>query len=117
MADSPEEIKSHFKLYGIVGLGLFVGTVVTVLVATVPALDVGGHGFDAADMLLGLAIAFTKMFFVGFIFMHLNHEKKSIYWIFLGSLVFAGILIGLFALAMTDPITFDTLLPGAYGGH
>lgn len=115
MADSPEEIKSHFKQYLIVGGGLFVGTVVTVLVATVPALDIGGHGFDSADMILGLAIALTKMFFVGFIFMHLNHEKKSIYWIFFGSLAFAAILIGLFALAMYDPITFDSLLPAKPG--
>ncbi|PQJ28954.1 cytochrome C oxidase subunit IV family protein [Rubritalea profundi] len=115
MANSPEEIKSHFKQYSIVGAGLFAGTVATVLVATVPALDIGGHGFDSADMILGFAIAATKMFFVAFIFMHLNHEKKLIYWVFLGALVFAAILIGLFALAMYDPITFKTLLPAKPG--
>ena len=111
MADSPEEIKSHFKLYGIVGLGLFAGTIATVLVATVPALDIGGHGFDVADMILGFAIALTKMFFVLWIFMHFNHEKKSIRVIFLGSLIFAAMLIGIFGLAFSDPITFDALLP------
>lgn len=115
MADTPEEIKSHFKLYGIVGAGLFVGTVVTVLVATVEALDIGAHGFDIWDMILGLAIACTKMFFVAAIFMHLNHEKKGIYWIFFGSLFFAAALIAIFAGAYADPITFDGLMPGAYG--
>ncbi|MFC5051233.1 cytochrome C oxidase subunit IV family protein [Rubritalea spongiae] len=115
MADSPEEIKSHFKVYGLVGAGLFVGTVVTVLVATVEALDIGGHGFDVWDMILGLAIAMTKMFFVGYIFMHLNHEKKGIYWIFFGSLVFAAVLIWLFGWAFHDPITFDGLMPAGYG--
>jgi hypothetical protein len=39
---------------------LFIGTIVTVLVATVPALDVGHHGFDIWDAILGLAIAATK---------------------------------------------------------
>ncbi|MGJ8671338.1 cytochrome C oxidase subunit IV family protein [Rubritalea sp.] len=115
MADTPEEIKSHFKVYGLVGAGLFVGTVVTVLVATVEALDIGAHGFDIWDMLLGLSIALTKMFFVGFIFMHLNHEKKGIYWIFFGSLFFAATLIALFAGAFYDPITFDALMPPGYG--
>lgn len=117
MADTPEEIKSHFKQYSIIGGILFIGTVLTVAVATVPALDIGGHGFDKADAILGMAIATTKASLVALIFMHLNHEKKAIYWIFLGSLVFAAILIGLFALAMTDPITFDAMMPGAYGSH
>ena len=111
MADSPEEVKKHLKLYGLIGASLFVGTVVTVAVATIPALDIGGHGFDAYDMWLGLAIAATKMFLVGYFFMHLNHEKKAIYWIFFGSLAFAAILIGLFGWAFGDPITFDGLLP------
>lgn len=115
MADSPEEIKSHFGLYKTIGGILFAGTVLTVAVATIPWLDFGGHGFDKADAILGMAIATTKASLVAWFFMHFNHEKKAIYWIFLGSLVFAAILIALFALAMTDPITFDTLLPAAPG--
>jgi len=115
MADSPEEIKSHFKQYGIVGAILFAGTLLTVAVATVPILDIGGHGFDRDDAILGMCIATVKASLVAIIFMHLNHEKKAIYWIFLGALFFAGILIGLFALAMCDPITFDSLLPAKPG--
>ncbi len=115
MADSPEEIKSHFKQYGIVGGILFGGTLLTVAVATLPILDIGGHGFDKSDAILGMCIATVKASLVAIIFMHLNHEKKAIYWIFLGSLAFAAALIGLFGLAMYDPITFDTLLPAKPG--
>ena len=111
MADTPEEIRSHFKTYFIVGGILFFGTALTVAVATVPALDIGGHGFDKADAILGMAIATTKASLVAIIFMHLNHEKKAIYWIFLGALVMGAMLIGLFGFALTDPITFDGLLP------
>ena len=53
MADTPEAIKKSQKLYLLIGAVLFVFTVVTVAVATVPALDIGRHGFDTADMILG----------------------------------------------------------------
>ncbi len=109
--DSPEAIKKACKLYGIIGICLFVGTVLTVAVAKIPWLDVGGHGFDGYDAVLGLAIATTKASLVAVIFMHLNHEKKAIYWIFLGALFFGAALIGIFAFCYADPITFDDLLP------
>jgi hypothetical protein len=44
MADSVEEIKKAQKLYILIGLVLFVFTVVTVAVATQPWLDFGGMG-------------------------------------------------------------------------
>lgn len=109
--DSPEAIKKACKLYTIIGGCLFVGTVLTVAVAKVPSLDVGGHGFDGYDAILGIAIATTKASLVAIIFMHLNHEKKAIYWIFLGALVMAGLLVAIFAGCYADPITFDALLP------
>ena len=104
MADSPEAIRKSIRKYLIVGGILFVGTVLTVLVATVPALDIGGHGFDAYDCVLGLAIATTKASFVAVVFMHLNDEKKAIYWIFGGALVFCAFLYLLTAWAKSDPI-------------
>ena len=104
MADSPEEIKKHIKTYLIVGGILFIGTVLTVLVATVEALDFGGHGFDTADLILGLAIATAKATFVAVIFMHLNHEKKAIYWIFFGALFFCACLYFITAWTKADPI-------------
>jgi caa(3)-type oxidase subunit IV len=107
MADSPEEIKKSIHLCLAIGGVLFVGTVVTVLVATVPALDIGGHGFDKADMILGLAIATTKATLVALIFMHLNHEKKMIYWLFGSGLFFASAMVCLLFLADGDPIEYD----------
>ena len=41
MADTPEAIKKSVRTYLFVGGVLFLGTIITVLVATVPALDVG----------------------------------------------------------------------------
>jgi caa(3)-type oxidase subunit IV len=106
MADTPEAIRKSIRTYMIVGGVLFLGTILTVLVATVPALDVGGHGFDIWDAVLGLAIATTKASLVAAIFMHLNHEKKAVYWIFASGIVFVIALFGLTALAKWDPI-FD----------
>jgi caa(3)-type oxidase subunit IV len=104
MADTPEAIKKSVRTYLFVGLILFVGTVVTVLVATVPALDIGRHGFDKWDAILGLAIASIKASLVAFIFMHLNHEKKAVYWLFGSGLVMVCSLAFLTALAIFDPI-------------
>jgi cytochrome c oxidase subunit 4 len=107
MASSHEEIQKLKRTYLIVFAALLVGTVLTVLVATVPALDIGRHGFDAADCVLGLAIATVKASLVAAVFMHLNHEKKAIYWLFGSSFIAVICLAGLTALALGDPI-FDT---------
>jgi caa(3)-type oxidase subunit IV len=107
MADSIEAIQKAKKTYLLVFGALLVGTVLTVLVATVPALDIGGHGFDMWDAVLGLCIATTKASLVAAIFMHLNHEKKLIYWVFFGAIFFFGCMGALFALAETSPI-YDT---------
>lgn len=107
MADSPELIKKSIKTYTLIGLVLFIFTGVTVAVATVPALDIGVHGFDVWDMILGLAIASFKATLVGYIFMHLNHEKKAIYWIFFGAIVFFAFMIILIMVAKSDPIHYN----------
>lgn len=107
MADSPEQIKKAVKIYTVIGLVLFIFTGVTVAVATRPELDIGVHGFDTWDMILGLAIASFKATLVGYIFMHLNHEKKAIYWIFFGALMFFGFMIFLIMFAKSDPIHFQ----------
>ncbi|NQX01506.1 cytochrome C oxidase subunit IV family protein [bacterium] len=112
MADTPEAIRKSVRTYMFVGGVLFLGTILTVLVATVPALDVGEHGFDKWDAILGLTIASIKASLVAFIFMHLNHEKKAVYWLFGSGLVMVCSLAGLTALALTDPI-HDFLFYGA----
>jgi caa(3)-type oxidase subunit IV len=104
MADTPEAIRKSIRTYLFVGGILFLGTIITVLVATVPAFDVGRHGFDAMDCILGLTIATVKASLVAFIFMHLNHEKKAVYWLFASGLVMVCSLAGLTALAIFDPI-------------
>lgn len=104
MSDTPEAIKKSVLRYLFVGGILFIGTITTVLVATVPALDAGAHGFDKWDCILGLTIATIKASLVAFIFMHLNHEKKAVYWLFASGLCMVCSLAGLTALAIFDPI-------------
>ena len=104
MADTPEAIKKSIRTYLFIGAILFVGTVTTVLVATVPALDIGEHGFDKWDCILGLLIATVKASLVAFVFIHLNHEKKAVYWLFASGLCMECSLGGLTALAIYDPI-------------
>lgn len=108
MADTPEAIKKSQKLYLLIGAVLFIFTVVTVAVATVPALDIGRHGFDTADMILGLAIAAFKASLVGAIFMHLNHEKGMVYFVFGLGIVFGIALMALTAWAFLDPIEYGS---------
>lgn len=115
MADSPEAIQKSLRLYKIIGAVLFVGTIVTVAVATVPWLDVGGHGFDVYDMILGLLIATIKATLVAVIFMHLNHEKFTVYWIFGLALVMVAFMAALLFLADFDPI-HDYLFYGSVDG-
>lgn len=102
--DTPEAIKKTTRLYLMVGLILFICTGLTVAVATVEALDIGRHGFDMWDCILGLAIATFKSCLVAFIFMHLNHEKKAVYWLFGSGLCMVCSLAFLTALAIWDPI-------------
>ena len=106
MANSAEEIQKSKKTYILVFGALLVGTVLTVMVATIEALDVGGHGFDKWDAVLGLLIATVKASLVALIFMHLNHEKKPIYWIFFSALLLCAVMFGLLFLAKSSPI-FD----------
>lgn len=108
MADSIEALQKSKKTYLAVFGALLVGTVLTVVVASPPDflywLDVGEHGFDKWDAIIGLLIASTKATLVAVIFMHLNHEKKAIYWIFGAGLIFVTWMAFLLALAYRDPI-------------
>ncbi len=106
MADTPEAIKKSVRTYMFVGGLLFIGTIITVAVASLEWLDFGRHGFDVWDCVIGLGIATTKALLVLFIFMHFNHEKKAVYWLFASGLCMVCSLAFLTALAMWDPI-FD----------
>ncbi len=106
MADSPEEIKKAVKLYIFIGAFLFAFTIITVAVATVPALDFGGRGFDAVDATIGLAIAAFKASLVMLIFMHLNHEKKLVYFVYILGFIFAIFLMVLTGLTLSGDINY-----------
>ena len=115
MADSPEAIKKATRLYLFIVAILFGGTLLTVAVAMVPWMDVGHHGFDTADMILGLAIATVKASLVALIFMHLTHEKRLIYWLFGFGLVGAFFMVVLIGLAKWDPIHYNGFKTGVPG--
>jgi|TARA_B110001454_G_scaffold186149_1_gene182774 caa(3)-type oxidase subunit IV len=93
MADTPEEIQEHLKLYWKVGIALLFCTVLTVVVAWL-----------TPSIILGLLIATFKAGLVAMIFMHLNNEKPMIYKV-LGYTVFFAIgLMFLTLLSMYDPV-------------
>lgn len=93
--ESHAELHAAARRFLIVGILLFCLTATTVAVATVPALDIGEHGFDKWDALLGIMIATTKASLVALVFMHLNHERKAIYFIFGLSIIHAaGFFVG-----------------------
>lgn len=116
MADTPEAIQKAKKLYMLVGALLFVFTAVTVAVATVEALDVGGHGLDGKDIVLGLAIAAFKASLVMIIFMHLNHERPLIYFFYGLALLMAFFCMWLIGWTKSDPIRYGnaTISNGFY---
>ena len=93
MADTPEEIQKHIKLYWKVGWALLVCTVLTVVVARI-----------TPSITIGLAIACFKAGLVAMIFMHLNAEKPVIYKILLYTVFFFIGMMFLFILALYDPL-------------
>jgi len=110
--DSPEEIKKAIKKYCLVGAVLFCGTVLTVAVAVIPALDIGQKGFSVGDLIIGLLIASVKASLVMYIFMHLNAEKKLVYFIYAMSIIFALCLFFLTRMSYEDPIHAEHFFDG-----
>lgn len=111
MADSPEEIAKHKKLYTIIGIWLVVFSCVAIALGTIPWLDFGPPGATWEDVVIGLGVSVIKASLVALIFMHLNHEKSLIYKTLLFTLLFFISLMGLSLFALIDPIreSFDTL--------
>jgi caa(3)-type oxidase subunit IV len=116
MAGSIEEIKKAKKLYLVIGGFLFLGTILTVAVASVEALDFGAHGFDKWDAIIGFSIAGVKASLVMLIFMHLNHERPLIYFFYILGLVMAFFCMWLIGWSKSDPIQFgnETYSDGFY---
>ena len=88
---SHDNIQDHIKVYRNVFLALLTFTVLTVAISYV-------H-FDLVwvGILVGLLIAGIKGYLVAANFMHLNNEKKMIYWILI---LTASFLVLLFFMPM-----------------
>lgn len=111
MADSPEEIKKHKKLYFLVGVALVFFSCVAVALGLFPLLDFGPPGADWRDITIGLGVSLIKALLVALIYMHLNHEKALVYKVLLFTFLFFVSLMGLTLFALADPIreNYDTL--------
>ena len=102
MEDSPEDIQKHVKTYVYVLVALLIGTCLTV--AVYEWWDVGGYGFSAGDVVVGLLIATTKASLVALFFMHLNHERSIIYKFLIFTFFFFLGLMFLTLFSLWNPI-------------
>ena len=111
MADSPEAISKHKRLYFAIGVWLVVFSCVALILGKFPAFDFGPPGATWEDITAGLAVSVIKASLVALIFMHLNHERTLIYKTLLFTLIFFTGLMSLTLFALADPIreSFDTL--------
>lgn len=89
----------HVRSYWMVFFALLVLTVATVGAWKLEFLSPG------VAVALALAIATTKASLVALVFMHLNSEKKMIYWILAITVVFFFVLLFLPILTAMDVIT------------
>jgi cytochrome c oxidase subunit IV len=97
-------VNRSLRLYAVIGAVLFLGTIITYCVATVEWLDVGQRGFDKWDAILGLGIASFKATLVAAVYMHLNHERRLVYWVMaLAAAHAVGCFIGTW-MHFADPI-------------
>lgn len=80
-ASDAEAVRKQVKAYVGVFVALMVLTVLTVAVSYF-------HMPVALAIIVGLIIATFKGSLVAAVFMHLNHERKLIYWVLLLTVVF-----------------------------
>jgi len=83
-----EAVQKQIKLYLIIGLALFAGTVLTVWVADLKVTIITG-------IIIAVIIATIKSALVAGYFMHLLHERKMIYQILVLTAVFIVVMVGL----------------------
>jgi cytochrome c oxidase subunit 4 len=93
------DIDRHVRTYWMVFFALLVLTAATVGAWKLHFLPAG------AAVALALVIAITKASLVALIFMHLNKEKKMIYWILAITVVFFFVLLFLPILTAMDVIS------------
>ncbi|MCG3148715.1 MAG: hypothetical protein PCFJNLEI_02160 [Verrucomicrobiae bacterium] len=90
-----EAVQKQIKQYLIIGLALFIGTVLTVWVAELKVTILTG-------IIIAVIIATIKSTLVAGYFMHLLHERKIIYQILLLTAVFTVVMVGLVLFSHSD---------------
>ena len=82
---SNKDMSHHINHYRNVFIYLLIGTAFTVLASY---LEFNVQDSIAGAMFVGLFIASVKGYLVAANFMHLNSEKKMIYWILILTIIF-----------------------------
>ena len=100
---SHDNIQAHVKTYIRVFMALMFLTIITVYASyidfdIVPSVKAGA-------IFVGLTIASFKGYLVASQFMHLNDEKKMIYWIL-------GLTVMFFIVCLSIPVLWDSNLVG-----
>jgi caa(3)-type oxidase subunit IV len=80
----------HIANYRKVFIFLLIGTTLTVWASY---MEFNVQNSIAGAIFVGLTIAFIKGYLVAANFMHLNSEKKMIYWILLLTIFFLALLL------------------------
>ena len=80
----------HIANYRKVFIYLLIGTALTVWASY---MEFNVQNSIAGAVFVGLTIAFIKGYLVAANFMHLNSEKKMIYWILLLTIFFLALLL------------------------
>ena len=87
---SDTNMTHHIANYRKVFIFLLIGTALTVWASY---MEFNVQNSIAGAIFVGLTIAFIKGYLVAANFMHLNSEKKMIYWILLLTIFFLALLL------------------------
>ena len=87
---SDNNMTHHIENYRKVFIFLLIGTMLTVWASY---MEFNVQNSIAGAVFVGLTIAFIKGYLVAANFMHLNSEKKMIYWILLLTIFFLMLLL------------------------
>ena len=87
---SDNNMTHHIENYRKVFIFLLIGTTLTVWASY---MEFNVQNSIAGAIFVGLTIAFIKGYLVAANFMHLNSEKKMIYWILLLTFFFLALLL------------------------
>jgi cytochrome c oxidase subunit 4 len=110
----PAAIKKSVRTYMLVGVLLYIGTIITVAVNQV-------HLAVPLAITVALIIATIKGSAVASVFMHLSHEKKWIYGSLILTVAFFIVLMSVPFLTISDgigtPLHHTAQAGGAHEGH